>query len=214
MTNHSLAIVMMSVAMGCGGAGKDQAGGGNLGGAGAGASGGVGTGEGMVYTLDLKEFGTTQSPGGLAIANETLAFSLALGPTGQSLSRANPGDLVVAYTRVGCGVDPEGWIGADGVVPIQLHQAHPVAVTEVAIDQFVGVGVTENPSQLAESTCLTLKSPGGPWMPFLHPQTITLLSADSVRAEFVIDRTGAESAAIFLPTYTFVSRISYRVATP
>ncbi|MEP6652356.1 MAG: hypothetical protein ABJA82_03300 [Myxococcales bacterium] len=214
MTNHSLAIVMMSVAMGCGGAGKDQPGVGNLGGAGAGGSGGVGTGEGMAYTLDLKEFGTTQTPGGLAIANETLVLPLALGPTEQSLSHANPGDLVVAYTRVGCGVDPEGWIGTEGVVPVQLPQVQPVALIEVAIDQFVGVGVTANPSQLAERTCLTLKSPGGPWMPFLQPQKITLLSAASVRTEFVIDRTSAESAAIFLPTYTFVSRISYQVATP
>ena len=49
---------------------------------------------------------------------------------------------------------------------------------------------------------------------FWQPQEITPLSADSVRARFVIDRVGAVSAAIFLPTYTYVSRISYRVATP
>ena len=42
-------------------------------------------------------------------------------------------------------------------------------------------------------------------MPFLQPQKITLLSTDSVRAEFVIDGTSAESAALFLPTYTYVS---------
>jgi len=200
MTNQSLLIAMMSVAIGCGGVGT--------------GSGGVGNGEGTVYTLDLKEFGTTQTPGGLGIANETLAFPLALGPTEQSLSLANPGDLVVAYTRVGCSVDPEAWIGTDGVVPIQLQQAQPVALTEVAIDQFVGVSVTATPHQLAERTCLTLKSQGGQWMPFLQPQKVTLLSADSIRAEFVIDRISAESAAIFLPTYTYVSRISYRVATP
>ena len=81
MTNQSLLIVMMSVAIGCGGAGKDQPGGGTGGGPGAGGSvgtggavgtggigtgnGGVGTSESTVYTLDLKEFGTTQTPGGL-----------------------------------------------------------------------------------------------------------------------------------------------------
>lgn len=230
MANQSLLIAMMSIAIGCGGAGKDQPGVGTGGGPGTGGSvgtggavgsggigtgnGGIGIGEGTVYTLDLKDFGTTQTPGGLGIANETLAFPLALGPAEQSLSLANPGDLVVAYTRVGCWVDPEAWIGTDGVVPIQLRQAQPVALTEVSIDQFVGVGVTSTPRQLAESTCLTLKSQGGQWMPFLQPQKITLLSTDSVRAEFVIDRIGAESAAIFLPTYTNVSRISYRVATP
>jgi hypothetical protein len=217
MTNQSLLIAMMSVAIGCGGADKDQPGAGT-GGPGAGGSVGTGdgvaTGEGTVYTLDLKDFGTTQTPGGLGIANETLAFPLALGPTEQSLSLANRGDLVVAYTRVGCWVDPEAWIGTDGVVPIQLHQAQPVALTEITIDQFVGVSVTSTPRQLAESTCLTLRSQAGQWMPLLQPQKITLLSADSVRAEFVIDRISAESAAIFLPTYTYVSRISYRVATP
>jgi hypothetical protein len=51
-------------------------------------------------------------------------------------------------------------------------------------------------------------------MPFLRPQKITLLPTDSVRAEFVIDRISADSAALFLPTYTNVSTISYRVAAP
>src|SRR5262245_55484884 len=208
MTKQWLLIAMMSAAIGCGGAGSVGTGGIGTG------SGGVGTGEGTVYTLDLMEFGTTQTPGGLQIANRTLAFPLALGPTEQALSLANPGDLVVAYTRVGCWVDPEAWIGTDGAVPIQLPQTQPAALTEVTIDQFVAVGVASSPSQLAEGTCLTLRSQGGPWMPFLQPQKISLSSADSVRAEFVIDRTSAESAAIFLPTYTSVSRISYRVAAP
>ena len=199
MTNPSLLIAMMSAAIGCSGAGKNQP--------------DVGAGEGTVYTLDLKGFGTTQTPGGLGIANETLAFPLALGPTEQSLSPANPGDLVVAYTRVGCWVDPEAWIGTDGMVLVQLRQAQPVVLTQVTIDQFVGVGVTASPRELAERTCLTLKSQGGTWMPFLQPQKITL-STDSVRAEFIIDRTTADSAALFLPTYTNVSAISYRVATP
>jgi hypothetical protein len=198
MTNQWLLIAMMSAAIGCGGAGKDQSG------------GGVGT----VYTLDLKEFGTTQTPGGLQIANEALAFPLARGAAEQSLSLANPGDLVVAYTRVGCWVDPEAWIGTEAVVPIQLRQVPAVALTEVTVDQFVGVGVTSTPNQLAEGTCLTLKSEGGQWMPFLQPQKITPLSADSVRAEFVIDRMSADSAALFLPTYTYVSTIAYRVAAP
>jgi hypothetical protein len=193
MTKQWLLIAMMSAAIGCGG---------------------VGTGEGTVYTLDLKEFGTTQTPGGLQISNRTLAFPLALGPTEQSLSLTNPGDLVVAYTRVGCSIDPEAWIGTEGVVPIQLRQVQPVALTEVTIDQFVGVGVTSTPSGLAQGTCLTLKSQGGQWMPFLQPQKITLLSTDSVRAAFVIDRISADSAALFLPTYTYVSTISYRVAAP
>jgi len=199
MTNQSLLIAMIAAAIGCGGAGKDEP--------------DAGAGEGTVYTLDLQGFGTTQTPGGLGIANETLAFPLGLGPTEQALSVANPGDLVVAYTRVGCWVDPEAWIGTDGVVPIQLRQAQPVALAEVTIDQFVGVGVSSTASQLAEATCLTLKSQGGQWMPFLQPRKVTL-SADSVRAEFVIDRTSTDSAAIFLPTYTYVSRISYRVAAP
>jgi hypothetical protein len=223
MTSESLFIAMMSVAVGCGAAGKNQPAGiggsvgtgGVVGSGGIGTGvGGVGTGEGTVYTLDLKGFATTQTPSGLEIANETLAFPLALGPTEQLLSRANPGDLVVAGTRVGCWVDPEEWIGTDGVVPIQLPEAHPVALTEVTIDQFVGVGVTATPRELAERTCLTLKSQGGQWMPFLQPQKITMLSADSVRAEFVVDRISAGSAAIFLPTYTNVSTISYRVAAP
>jgi hypothetical protein len=209
MTNQSLLIAMMSIAMGCGGAGT-----GGVAGSGGIGVGGAGAGDGTVYTLDLRGFGTPQNPGGLGIANETLAFPLALGPAEQSLSPANPGDLVVHGTRVGCWIDPEAWIGTEGVVPIQLPQAQPVALTEVTIDQFVGIGVAATPGELAERTCLTLKSQAGPWMPFLTPRTITLLSADSVRAKFVIAQTSADSAALFLPTYTHVSTISYRVATP
>ncbi len=171
----------------------------------------ISTGEGTLYMLDLMEFGTTEGPG-LGIANETLAFPLALGPTQQSLSLTNPGDLVVAYTRVGCWIDPEEWIGTDGTVPIELPEAEPVTLTHVTIDQFAGVGVTATPEGLAEGTCLTLKSQGGTWTPFLQPQTITLLSEDSVRVEFVIDGVSADSAALFLPTYTSVLAISYRVA--
>jgi hypothetical protein len=36
-------------------------------------NGGVGPGQDTAYTLDLKGFGTAQTPGGLQIANETLA---------------------------------------------------------------------------------------------------------------------------------------------
>jgi len=179
------------------------------------ATGGAATGGGggTLYLFDLTGFGTTEAPG-LQIANETLAFPLALGSTEQSLSLTNPGDLIVAYTRVGCSIDPEEWIGMDGVAPIPLPAAEPVALTHLTIDQFVGLSVTATAQSLAEGTCLTLKAQGGPWLPFLQPETITLLSDDSVRAEFVIDGTIAEGAALFLPTYTYVSSISYRVVTP
>jgi len=178
------------------------------------STGGSSEGDGgTLYTFDLAGFGTSETPG-LNIANETLAFPLALGPAVQSLSQANPGDLVVAYTRVGCWIDPVEWFGSDDSPPIELPQAEPVVLTHVTIDQRLEAGVTGTPSDLAEQTCLTLESPEGAWSPFLEPQTVTQLSADSVRAEFVIDGTLAEGAAIFLPTYTTVATISYRVAAP
>ncbi len=167
--------------------------------------------EGRSTRSNLAGFGTTEFPG-LNIANETLAFPLALGQVEQALSPSNPGDLVVVYTRAGCSADAEG-LAADALLPRRVP-AEPVALTSVTIDQFVGVGVTASPQILAEKTCLTLRSLEGTWTALLQPETITPLSDDAVRAEFVIDGLVAESAAIFLPTYTYVSKISYRVATP
>jgi len=51
-------------------------------------------------------------------------------------------------------------------------------------------------------------------MAFLQPEKTTLLSAQAIRVQFAVDEVMTSGAAIFLSTYTNVSRISYRVAAP
>lgn len=173
--------------------------------AGAGGAGGS-AGEPDVYTLDLTGFGT-QAPVGLAVANETLVFPLAREAQTQALSESNRGDLVVEYTRVGCwaGVDPTRYT-------FHVREVERVPVLRVTIDQFVGAGGTITPQQLADGTCLSLQAQDGTWAPFLRADRAELVSDYVIRVEFAVDEVRTSGAAIFLPTYTTVSSISYRVA--
>jgi hypothetical protein len=162
------------------------------------------------YTLDLATYRPGQDPAALIIANETLAFPLGVGPMTQVLSASAPGDLKALYTRVGCWVDPNEWIGTGGVAPADLPVAAPVRLVGVTIDQLGGVGVTLSRDQLAAATCVTYRSPGGVWHPFVRSPTVTL-AGDAIRTEFTVDAAEATAVAIFLPTYTYVSKVAYRL---
>jgi hypothetical protein len=163
------------------------------------------------YTLDLSRYSPDQKPPALRISNETVVFPLAVGPTVQVLSGDAPGALVAHDTRVGCWVNPDEWIGQGGAVPARVPATPPVRLLEVTVDQLGGEGVTEAPRQLADRTCVSFRSQDGRWHAFAAPSIITV-TGESVRTAFALDAEDANAVAIFLPTYTFVSRVSYRVA--
>jgi hypothetical protein len=162
-----------------------------------------------VYTLDLAAYSPGQTPAALKIANETVVFPLGVGPREQALTGAAPGDLVALYTRVGCAVEPEEWIGTNGAVPAHIPATAPVHLVAVTVDELSDGGTS--PRGLADGTCVSVRWRDGTWHPSARPSQVTVEGV-SVRAEFALDVESATAAAIFLPTYTYVSRVSYRMA--
>jgi hypothetical protein len=161
-------------------------------------------------TFDLGQYEPGHDPSTLVAANNTLVFPLVDGPAQQALSHEKPGDLVVAYTRVGCTVDPNDWIGPAGAVPVQVRSTPAAHLTRITIEQSARTTSASTARQLAENTCVSLRLPAGAWQPFLRPSTITT-TGDSARAEFVVAATSADAAAIFLPLYTDISKITYSI---
>jgi hypothetical protein len=149
----------------------------------------------------------------LPIANETLIFPPALDqPSPRTLSEGATDDVIVAYTRVGCWVDPEAHIGQNRGFAVRPTTA--VNLISVTIEQARAADASSSPAQLAERTCLSVRTPGGAWQPFLQPAVVTI-DGDTVRVRFEASSVLTDAAAIFLPTYTRVSRIIYRaVAAP
>lgn len=163
-----------------------------------------------LYTLDLATYWPGENPSALRVSNETLVFPLGVGPTAQTLSGAAPGSLMAVYTRVGCTVDPNEWIGPGGTVPVQLPTTAPVRLVEVTVDQVGDPGRPASLDQLADATCVTFRSADEVWRPLARSSNVTV-TGQSVRTEFALDAGNATAAAIFLPTYTYVSKVSYRL---
>jgi hypothetical protein len=117
---------------------------------------------------------------------------------------------VLAYTRVGCRVDPEGWIGPDGAVPVSVLPAAPGRLTRIVVEHAHDQLMTDTLPGRARSTCVSHRSPGGRWQPFTMPAAVTV-DGRSARAEFILDGVPADAVAIFLPTYAYLSRITYEL---
>lgn len=145
----------------------------------------------------------------LPIANETIIFPPALDQApSRTLSERETGDVLVAYTRVGCRVDPEAFIGQNR--GLAVRPTPPVHLASVTIEQS-GDGVSSSLAQLGEQTCLSVRPPGGTWQPFLEPAVVTI-DDDIVLVRFETASALTDAVAIFLPTYTNISRITYRAA--
>jgi hypothetical protein len=163
--------------------------------------------EQFLYTLDLTNYSPRQTPPTLRISNSTLVLPLALGMKTQPLSEEAPGDLINAYTRVGCWIDdPALFLG----LAHSVRAVSPVHLTQITVDQTSeGERSALPPDQLAMQTCFTYRSRDGAWHGLLPPSKITA-SPHAATAEIALDVTDVDAAAIFLPTYTYVSKITYR----
>jgi hypothetical protein len=139
----------------------------------------------------------------LTIANTTLVFPLTQTPARRSLSESEPGDLIIDYTRVGCWVDPEQYLGA-----VDVTSAHEARLTLVTISQ--DVSASRPSTELAKETCLSVRRPDGTWQPLLQSTNVTITDS-SLQLEFAVSITTADAAAIFLPTYTSVSNVTYTI---
>lgn len=156
-----------------------------------------------------EEFGLVFEPR-LPIANTTLIIPLALDqPALRTLSAGATGDVLVAYTRVGCWADAPAVLGPNRGIAIRATP--PVRLTSVAIAQVAGDNVTGSLDQLADQNCVSLRSPEGTWQPSLEPAMVSI-DGDVVRLGFDAASALTDAVAIFLPTYTNVSRIDYRAA--
>ena len=163
---------------------------------------------GVTVSFDLRRYAQGES---LFIANETLVFPLARSPSQRVLSESAPGDLVIAYTRVGCGVDPERWIGSMGAVPVSIVPTAASALTAVAIvfDQTTQALTT---GEWAQTTCLSFRHEGT-WQPFTRPSRVDT-TATATTVTFAPAGAISDAAAIFLPAYASVSGISYELGPP
>ncbi len=166
-------------------------------------------GEGTM-TLDLSSYLSGHVPAALRVSNETLAFPLVLGaPSVRTLSQDAPGDLQVVYTRVGCWVDPEAWLGSTGTVPVTLPAIPPVSVTTITIDHLYSPDIAGSLAELADHTCVSVRAPDGVWGPFLRPDNVAITPDKFAQTHFSADGRTGDAVAIFLPIYTYVSQITY-----
>ncbi len=164
----------------------------------------------VAYSFDLANYQPQGTPPVMQIANQTVAFPLGVGPLTQALSETASGELQRVYTRVGCQIDPEAWIGDQGAVPIRVPSVTPVRTIQVAVDHAASRFIFDSLDALAARTCVSIRS-AGTWRSFHAPSRI-VTTADSAHVEFTFDGAEADAAAIFLPTYTYLSTISYRIA--
>jgi hypothetical protein len=162
-------------------------------------------GEEARYTLELSGVTPGDPAIPLTLSNDTLAFPLAVEDRTQLLTDQAPGDLVIAYTRVGCWIDdPEQWIGQH-----EVRDVPPVHLREVTIEQVSDTYFHDDePRGLSEGSCFTYRTCDGVWHPLLGPTEITA-GGGRTTATLAIDVDGVDAAAIFLPLYTRVSRVTY-----
>jgi hypothetical protein len=160
---------------------------------------------GAVYALELRDDSPDDTAYPMMLANDTLVFPLALDKQTQLLTRSAPGDLIIAYTRVGCWIDdPETWVR-----DLPLRAVPPVYLTTITMDQVsVGADVEDEPRGLSESSCFTYRTCDGVWHPLLAPTTITA-GGGMTTATLSLDVEGADAVAVFLPQYTHAWRVTY-----
>jgi hypothetical protein len=211
-----VSVVLAALAMGCSSAEADSGAGGTSGVSGAsgaaGSFGGMGgspqEGE-LSVTFDLSNY---EGPGrGLSIANETLVFPLNRATVERTVTRIEPGELVVAYTRVGCWVVPDEVLGDGSSRHVDLPNAEPNVLISASIDLGSDLE-SQLPVGFERETCISVRSAEGVWQPFEYPAP-EATSGSTVRLLFPKMNAPADAAAIFLPTYATVSRVTYTLDT-
>jgi hypothetical protein len=177
----------------------------------SGSAGNVSVSDGT-YVIEFSEPDPPDEQPGLFIANSTLAIALTRGPAVRQFSGAPPGDaadVVLQYTRVGCRIDdPNSWIGEAALTAAPSTQLMRVTITEHA--DLAGISTA---LELVDQTCLSVRQAGGAYQPLI--QYSTLQPGDgSMEATFDVHATSVDAFALFLPTYTSISRVSYTLPPP
>jgi hypothetical protein len=151
---------------------------------------------------------------GLFIANATLAVALTRGPAVRQFVPAPPGDVtpadvVLQYTRIGCTIDdPDYWIGGAALTPTPSTPLRRVTIT-----QHEDLANVSTAQQLADATCLSVRPAEGGYSPLIQYSTLKPGDA-SVEVTFDVQATSVDAFALFLPTYTLVSRVTYTLPPP
>lgn len=160
-----------------------------------------------VHTLDLTNYDPGQTPSSLFVANETLVLPLRPGAQSVALSRRDPGDLQIRYTRVGCWIaSPDGVLAQGGDLPAQ----RTVRLLAMAIEQELRPGNSSTLHSLGEETCFTYRTADGHWQALIAPMNI-VETAQRVRTEITLQGAQGDAIAIFLPTWTNVRQVSYTI---
>jgi len=159
----------------------------------------------VLYTLRLDHYVPSDPPTPLHISNETLLLPLTRGETVRGLSRAAPGDLVVAYTRISCldGLDPNPHLTRSD---IDLPSGPEVRLIEIEIDEIA----TEF-DDLSGDTCFAVRADGVWSLQF--SATSVAHGENTKTSTFVFDDGSVDAVAIFfLPLHADVTEIRYRIA--
>lgn len=157
----------------------------------------------VLYTLRLDRYDRSDPPTPLHISNETLLLPLTRGETVRYLSRAAPGDLLLAYTRISCSVgDPNPHLTRSD---IDLPSGPEVRLIEIEIDEIA----TEF-DDLSGDTCFAVRADGVWSLQFAA--TSVAHGEDTKTSTFVFDHGSVDAVAIFFPLYADVTEIRYRIA--
>lgn len=154
-----------------------------------------------LYTLQLDHYEETDPPTPLRIANDTLVVPLGRGALTQVLTLNAPGDLILEYTRVGCGIDDPDFRLRE-VDETRLPAGPYVQLTTISIDEISGEG--------GDGTCFSYRSRDGSWHALLQPSEV-VDDGERRTSSLILDVEDVDAVAIFLSTYTQVSQITYRI---
>ena len=162
------------------------------------------TADTSTHVFDLTDYEGVGTP--LRIANTTLVFPLDATPAVSKPSRSEPGNLLIAYTRVGCWItDPAAHVGTSlpgSPVPVRLRR--------IVIEQ--SASHPGDLAALAKETCFSYRDRDGVWHALQAPTT-SVVNAQRSTSEIVLDVPDATAVAIFLPTYSNVWKVTYDART-
>lgn len=159
------------------------------------------------YVIDVSAYEPTMPPSPLAITQDTLVFPLARGPVVEAPTRSTPGDLIVGYTRVGCkSPSAEGMLDQDD---LDIVAGIPVRLTQVIVEQARVYDALER-ERPADETCVSHRAADGTWSVPMPPTESTVSGARRT-SSFTLDLDDVDAAAVFLPSFATVWRVTYRV---
>jgi hypothetical protein len=165
------------------------------------------------YTIDFSRYEGDDPPTPLHVRNETLIFALARSPLHQQPTREDPGDELIAYTRLTCSgvlgmpplegtIDPsngEQSFGRDGPF---LH------LTRIAIEQLIEDVVEAE--RLGDATCFTYRTHDGVWNTIVAPTSVTV-EGNLATSTITLDAREVDLIAIYLQSGANVRSVAYDV---